>query len=1024
MTNQLSRPIRAHLYLVASIFLGNLGFFGSASVRAVVACDTVSAGADATITANCAGLILNGAGNVVVNSGVTIGNPPFHPAVDVTGSSNSFQNTGAINSDQLGLIVESSVNLQTLTNGGSATILVNGAAPQVGGIGLYGSVGTINNSDSAQISAIRTGNGVLGAIGSYYTGVLGTLNNSGSAIISAEGSGSTGRSWTGGVVNGGMMSAINNTGSARILGVDSGTADVAGIMSAGTVLFSSLGTIGSINNSGSAQISGTSTGLGDAFGVLNDQDIIGTIANTGSARIIGESSAAGFAYGIGNSGTINSVSNSELARISAVATGTGQAIGIYNDGILGSVTNGGTISAESRSADALGISNYGGTLNTVNNTGTVTATSVSGGAYGFENTGTFGSLNNTSSSTISAITTGTGSARGISNAVGGTITTINNSGSANISATTGTTGGDAYAINNSGTIGVINNSGSATISATSSSAIRGIDAIGIITNSGSAITTLNNDSSSAISASITGAGSAYAIRMFGGTIGTLNNSGTISASSNNDHSASAIQVRSGSIENLNNSGIISADAGAALGAAAVAIDNVGAINTITNTGALYGIASGLGSETSGIANSGTITNLNNTQGGNSSSAATTALTYDGRLPTNYNIGIVSSTHYGQLLVANPLGAITNFGIYGTPFLTSRSYAGVLTNNVTVTNLQAKYDNMTLALVNNALTGSYDLTFTGASLIGTQQSLVNTANALAPVYALQNAVLVNSFTYDCTLFDVNNICISVGGRNTQVSAANGLNNTSALLIAAYRPHPNYRIGAYADQNLAVNNAGSTVNLTNSTPLIGIFGAWTQNQAGTGAEVRVSAAYGQKDATINRQVVGLSEPGSGSSTLNSQGAQVTAKYGFGIMDKVIVSPYVGMRYTQNNMASYTEGSSATVTAPLTYGALNTNATTALAGVGASYQVIPTVTTFASAGVETDTNTANGTYSATGINGLTPVNFNPNPVRTRPTATVGAYYDIVKNQRFGVTGIYRQEAYQAVSSTTVMATYTIGL
>ena len=111
-------------------------------------------------------------------------------------------------------------------------------------------------------------------------------------------------------------------------------------------------------------------------------------------------------------------------------------------------------------------------------------------------------------------------------------------------------------------------------------------------------------------------------------------------------------------------------------------------------------------------------------------------------------------------------------------------------------------------------------------------------------------------------------------------------------------------------------------------------------------------------------------------------------------------------------------------MTYGALNTNATTALAGVGASYQVIPTVTTFASAGVETDTNTANGTYSATGINGLTPVNFNPNPVRTRPTATLGAYYDIVKNQRLGVTGIYRQEAYQAVSSTTVMATYTIGL
>ena len=319
---------------------------------------------------------------------------------------------------------------------------------------------------------------------------------------------------------------------------------------------------------------------------------------------------------------------------------------------------------------------------------------------------------------------------------------------------------------------------------------------------------------------------------------------------------------------------------------------------------------------------------------------------------------------------------------------------------------------------------------GPSVANTNQSLVNTASALQGTYTLQNSVLANSFSYDCTVFGATDVCVSAGGRNTQVQAANGLNNTSALLIAAYRPHPNYRIGAYADQNLSVSNPGGNVNLGNNTPLIGLFAAWNERQDGTGSELKVSAAYGQKNTTINRSVVGsgatASEAGSGSSTLNSQGAQVTAKYGFAVMDKAIVSPYVGVRYTQNNMGGYTEGASSSVTAPLTYSALNTNATTALAGVGASYKVIPTVTTFASAGVETDTNTANGTYVAanTSIGTLTPVNFNANPVKTRPTATLGAYYDIEKNQRLGITGIYRQEAYQAVSTTTVMATYTIGL
>jgi len=316
---------------------------------------------------------------------------------------------------------------------------------------------------------------------------------------------------------------------------------------------------------------------------------------------------------------------------------------------------------------------------------------------------------------------------------------------------------------------------------------------------------------------------------------------------------------------------------------------------------------------------------------------------------------------------------------------------------------------------------------GPSVANTQASVQNTAQALQGTYTLQNSVLANSFSYDCNVFGENNVCVSAGGRNTAVSAANGLNNTSALLIAAYRAMANVRVGAYADQNLSVNNGGSTVNLGNNTPLLGLFGAWNENLDGTGTEVKVSAAYGQKNTTINRQVVGsgttASEAGLGSSQLNSQGVQATAKYGFAVTGDVLVSPYVGIRYTQNNMGGYTEGSSASVTTPLTYSALNTNATTALAGVGVSYRGIPQTTLFASAGVETDTNTANGSYNATGLTGLTPVNFNPNPVTTRPTAMLGASYDVEKNQRLGVTGIYRQEAYQATATTTVMATYTVG-
>ena len=487
----------------------------------------------------------------------------------------------------------------------------------------------------------------------------------------------------------------------------------------------------------------------------------------------------------------------------------------------------------------------------------------------------------------------------------------------------------------------------------------------------------------------------------------VDNAGTISAGNDTN----AIKTwGSGITTNITNTGTISSVNWQAI------YNNGGTIGSITNTGTISSTT------TNGIYNnSGTVTTLNNLQGvGNTNGA----LTYGGDLPTNYNIIINSVSSYGQLAVTSPWGA-TTFGIYSSSTLAKGTYARVFTG-ITSSNLtgstSGNYNGFTWRL-NNSSGNIWDLIVTGASTVDTQQSLVNTASVLQGTYTLQNSVMVNGFTYDCSLFDKRGICVSAGGRNTTVQAQ-GINNTSGLLIASYRLNKNNsRIGAWVDQNLSVSGP-SVVKLSNSTPMIGLFGVWSQRPDGVGAEVKVSAAYGQKDTAITRQIVGTSEAGTGGSQLISQGAQVVAKYGFAVMPDVVVSPYAGVRYTQNNMGGYTEATSSAVTAPLTYSALNTNATTALAGAEARYRGIPKTTLFASVGVESDTNTSNGSYSATGVSGLTPVNFNPNPVKTRPTATAGAYYDILKNQRIGITGIYRQEPFQAVSTTTVLATYTIGL
>lgn len=579
-----------------------------------------------------------------------------------------------------------------------------------------------------------------------------------------------------------------------------------------------------------------------------------------------------------------------------------------------------------------------------------------------------------------------------------------------------------------------------TFTNTSSGSILGGTGLGIFVYFNSVVTAINNDG---LVSSVNDHG---LFNYYYSTIEQLNNSGSIFSTNrqgvyNYDHSAINLLSNSGtitggivnfvgsSIAQLNNTSAASITSGDTaivnIGTSTIgAINNAGTISgtsvgifnelgstisAITNTG----IISGAGS---GINNLGTITRLSNSQSG---------LTYAGVLPSSYGI-ILGATpaSYGALNYLTGGGALSSFQI-DSGSVKSTKYAGVLRGITSVAGETVGiYSGFSYRLVlEPGSLNIWDLFF-GPSTADTQQSLVNTAPALQNIYTLQNSVLATSFSYDCALFDKNNVCISAGGRNTAVSAANGLNNTSGLLIAAYRPHKHYRVGAYVDQNLSVNNAGSTVNLGNNTPLIGLFGAWNERLDGTGTEVKVSAAYGQKNTTVTRAVVGTSEAGTGGSQLNSQGAQVTAKYGFGVTESVIVSPYAGIRYTQNNMGGYTESTSSAVTAPLTYSALNTNATTALAGVGASYRLIPQVTAFASVGIETDTNTANGSYSATGVIDLTSINFNPNPVKTRPTAMVGATYDIERNQRLGLTGIYRQEPYQAVSTTSVMATYTVGL
>ena len=285
--------------------------------------------------------------------------------------------------------------------------------------------------------------------------------------------------------------------------------------------------------------------------------------------------------------------------------------------------------------------------------------------------------------------------------------------------------------------------------------------------------------------------------------------------------------------------------------------------------------------------------------------------------------------------------------------------------------------------------------------------------------MQTAIANNSLSYDCVVFAANNVCVSGGGRFATPNSITG-EQMSTLLVAAYKAKPSLRVGAFIDQNVSTPNV--TGISMDKAPMYGVFGVWNQNADLMGLEARLSSSWSKQNITQTRSVMGTSEAGVGTASLNTQAVSAVVSYAIPVTSTWIASPYAGIRKTKVSRAGYTETSA--VTTPLTYGDLNQDITTALAGVRMSKKYGDDLHVMASAGVEQNIGSNISTLDATGVTGLTATDFSTNYAKTRPVASVGVSYAVAKDQRISLSAMYRKEAFQSSGSTTGLLMYQVGL
>jgi hypothetical protein len=451
---------------------------------------------------------------------------------------------------------------------------------------------------------------------------------------------------------------------------------------------------------------------------------------------------------------------------------------------------------------------------------------------------------------------------------------------------------------------------------------------------------------------------------------------------------------------------------------------------------------------------GTINTLNNLQGAGNNNGP---LTYQGRLPSSYNM-IAYGGAYGQLAVDPSLGGPKGhsgsmmFGVFGgdaeNGIAPSQLKSGTYENVVTGVD-QSSYKNVfntstliTSTYVNGAAFGKNngiawmltDGTYRGATYNGpfgniTDPALIwdlrvlnfglDLAQPQRGMLERRQQAVRNGLDYDCEQFDKYGVCVSFAARYSGFDPGH---DGAGILTISKRIDPNLHIGGFIDARFSSSEVNG-VRLNPRLPMMGIFATYSAGPDGTGLQARISAAYERDAANITREnMLGSASQVSGKANVDSYGIAQRVGWGFRIGDGYVVTPYLGIRYTDAKRAGYEESYAAgAVNDPFSYAAYGMHRVTGTVGADLKGHLNNEITYRLGIGLDYDFSNNLDTFAArsaligdmTYTNGL-------KAKSSRLFGSAGLGYALTPAGTLTLDGVIRQMDYGNNNAYTILAGY----